>query len=142
MAFSPSSAIDDLAEFILSSGLPAVEISMVRNEIQLPRLEGDSDMIGRLAAEHFLERGYRMLGGIAMTRIGRRQQVARECVDDLLECPLCAGRLGDVEMDDSAPLMGDNHQHVEQTKSHRGNHEEVHGRDRTGVVPQKGPPAL
>lgn len=49
---------DDLAEFILSSGLPAVEISMVRNEIKLPRVEGDSAMIGRLAANHFLERGY------------------------------------------------------------------------------------
>jgi LacI family transcriptional regulator len=50
---------DDIAEFILSSGLPAVEISMVRNEINLPRVEGDSEMIGRLAAEHFLERGFR-----------------------------------------------------------------------------------
>ena len=50
---------DDLAEFILSSGLPAVEISMVRNEINLPRVEGDSEMIGRLAANHLLERGYR-----------------------------------------------------------------------------------
>jgi LacI family transcriptional regulator len=50
---------DDLAQFILSSGLPAVEISMVRNEINLPRVEGDSEMIGRLAAEHFLERGFR-----------------------------------------------------------------------------------
>jgi LacI family transcriptional regulator len=50
---------DDLAEFILSSGLPAVEISMVRNEINLPRVEGDSEMIGYLAAEHFLERGFR-----------------------------------------------------------------------------------
>lgn len=50
---------DDLAEFILGSGLPAVEISMVRNEIQLPRVEGDNDLIGRLAAEHFLERGFR-----------------------------------------------------------------------------------
>jgi LacI family transcriptional regulator len=50
---------DDLAEFILSSGLPTVEISMVRTEINLPRVEGDSEMIGRLAAEHFLERGYR-----------------------------------------------------------------------------------
>jgi LacI family transcriptional regulator len=50
---------DDLAEFILSSRLPAVEISMVRNEINLPRVEGDSEMIGRLAAEHFLERGFR-----------------------------------------------------------------------------------
>jgi len=50
---------DDLAEFILRSGLPAVEISMVRNEIPLPRVEGDNDQIGRLAAEHFLERGFR-----------------------------------------------------------------------------------
>jgi LacI family transcriptional regulator len=50
---------DDLADFILGSGLPAVEISMVRNEIQLPRVEGDNDQIGRLAAEHFLERGFR-----------------------------------------------------------------------------------
>ena len=50
---------DDLAEFILSSGLPAVEISMVRNEIDLPRVEGDSELIGCLAAEHFLERGFR-----------------------------------------------------------------------------------
>ena len=50
---------DDLAQFILSSGLPAVEISMVRNEINLPRVEGDSEMIGCLAAEHFLERGFR-----------------------------------------------------------------------------------
>ena len=50
---------DDLAEFILSSRLPTVEISMVRNDINLPRVEGDSDLIGRLAAEHFLERAYR-----------------------------------------------------------------------------------
>ncbi len=50
---------DDLAEFILSSGLPAVEISKVRDDINLPRVEGDSDMIGRMAAEHFLERDYR-----------------------------------------------------------------------------------
>ena len=50
---------DDLAEFILSSGLPAVEISMVRNDLNLPRVEGDCEMIGRLAADHFLARGFR-----------------------------------------------------------------------------------
>ena len=50
---------DDLAEFILTSGLPAVEISMVRDGINLPQVEGDSEMIGCLAAEHFLERGFR-----------------------------------------------------------------------------------
>lgn len=50
---------DDLAEFILSSRLPTVELSMVRSDIDLPHVEGDNDMIGRLAAEHFLERGFR-----------------------------------------------------------------------------------
>lgn len=50
---------DDLAQFILTSGLPAVEISLVRNDIKLPRVEGDSEMIGKTAAQHFLERGFR-----------------------------------------------------------------------------------
>jgi LacI family transcriptional regulator len=50
---------DELANFIVSSKLPTVEISMVRNDLHLPCVEGDSDMIGRLAAEHFLERGFR-----------------------------------------------------------------------------------
>lgn len=50
---------DDLAEFVLSSKLPAVELSMVRSEINLPHVEGDNEMIGQLAAEHFLERGFR-----------------------------------------------------------------------------------
>lgn len=50
---------NDLAEFVLASKLPVVEISMVRNDINLPRVEGDSELIGRLAAEHFLERGFR-----------------------------------------------------------------------------------
>ena len=50
---------DDLAEFILNSKLPAVEISMVRGDLGLPCVEGDNEMIGRLAAEHFLERGFR-----------------------------------------------------------------------------------
>jgi LacI family transcriptional regulator len=50
---------DDLAEFLLSIGVPVVEISMVRNDISLPRVEGDNEMIGRLAAEHFLERRFR-----------------------------------------------------------------------------------
>jgi LacI family transcriptional regulator len=49
----------DLAEFVLGSGLPTVELSLVRHESQLPRVEGDNEMIGTLAAEHFLERGFR-----------------------------------------------------------------------------------
>jgi len=69
---------DDLAAFIAKSGLPAVEISNVRSDIQLPRVEGDSDEIGRLAAEHFLERRYRHFAWAPMT-------------DDALNSELCAG---------------------------------------------------
>ncbi len=49
----------DLAEFVLGSGLPTVELSLIRHESQWPRVEGDNEMIGTLAAEHFLERGFR-----------------------------------------------------------------------------------
>jgi hypothetical protein len=45
-------------------------------------------------------------------------------------------------MNDFAPFMGDHDQHVEQVKSHRGNHEEVQGSDRTRMVLEKSPPAL
>jgi len=50
---------EDLANYILTSKIPTVEISMVRCDLALPRVEGDNEMIGRLAAEHFIERGFR-----------------------------------------------------------------------------------
>lgn len=50
---------NDLADFVLASGLPAVEITFLRSDLPLPKVGGDSEQIGRLATEHFLERGYR-----------------------------------------------------------------------------------
>jgi LacI family transcriptional regulator len=50
---------NDLAEFILANPAPAVEISLVRADIDLPRVEADNHLIGRLAAGHFVERGFR-----------------------------------------------------------------------------------
>jgi LacI family transcriptional regulator len=50
---------DDLAEFVLSAPMPKVEISLVRADLNLPRVEADNDMIGTLAAQHFRERGFR-----------------------------------------------------------------------------------
>ena len=50
---------DDLAEFILGNPAPAVEISLVRDDVDLPRVAADNRMIGRVAAEHFIERGFR-----------------------------------------------------------------------------------
>ena len=49
----------DLTDFILSSGVPTVAITLVNDKVPLPRVEGDNVEIGRLAAGHFLERGYR-----------------------------------------------------------------------------------
>jgi LacI family transcriptional regulator len=49
----------ELADFIKSAGVPTVAITLVNDEIPLPRVEGDNVQIGQLAAEHFLERGYR-----------------------------------------------------------------------------------
>ena len=50
---------NDLAEFILANPAPTVEISLVRADIDLPRVEADNHLIGRLAAGHFVERGFR-----------------------------------------------------------------------------------
>jgi LacI family transcriptional regulator len=50
---------DALAKFVLSAGIPTVEISKIRRDLDLPFVEGDNEMVGRQAAEHFLERGYR-----------------------------------------------------------------------------------
>jgi LacI family transcriptional regulator len=49
----------ELGDFILSAGVPAVAITLINDKVRLPRIEGDNIRIGELAAEHFLERGYR-----------------------------------------------------------------------------------
>lgn len=50
---------DDLAEFIVSSKLPTVDISFLRTDLDVPKVGGDNQVIGRLAADHFLAKGYR-----------------------------------------------------------------------------------
>jgi LacI family transcriptional regulator len=50
---------DDLAKFLLSSRVPVVEMGLLRQDLGLPCVAGDNEMIGRLAAEHFLERRFR-----------------------------------------------------------------------------------
>ncbi len=49
----------DLVDFVLSVKAPKVDLSLTRAEIPLPRVLGDNETIGRLAAEHLLERGFR-----------------------------------------------------------------------------------
>ncbi|MBR1608095.1 MAG: substrate-binding domain-containing protein, partial [Kiritimatiellae bacterium] len=52
---SSSAAVADFAR----RGIPVVDLTVERPEARLPRVTSDHEGIGRLAAEHFLERNYR-----------------------------------------------------------------------------------
>lgn len=49
----------DIIDFVKAARVPVVDLSLIRQEIPLPRVAGDHRMIGRVAAEHFLARGFR-----------------------------------------------------------------------------------
>ncbi len=47
-----------LEEFVLRAGVPTVDLSIWREDIDLPRVAADNEAIGRLGAEHFIGLGY------------------------------------------------------------------------------------
>jgi len=47
---------DELAKYVLSAGVPVVEISSVRKDLGIPSVIEDNEAIGRFGAEHLLER--------------------------------------------------------------------------------------
>jgi len=48
-----------LEEFVLNAGVPVVDLSIWREDIDLPRVVADNAEIGRLGAQHFIEMGHR-----------------------------------------------------------------------------------
>lgn len=52
-------AQEKLVEFVRAATVPVVDLSVIRQEIVVPRVVGDHYLIGSLAAEHFIERGFR-----------------------------------------------------------------------------------
>jgi LacI family transcriptional regulator, galactose operon repressor len=52
---------DDLVDFITSARVPVVGLAVIREDIKIPRVTGDNLLIGRLGAEHLLERAFRHL---------------------------------------------------------------------------------
>jgi len=52
----------ELAEAIIRLGKPAVNVSGVLPELRIPRVMADHEQVGRLGAEHFLDRGLRHFG--------------------------------------------------------------------------------
>lgn len=56
----------ETADIIAASGVPAVEVRSTRFDTGLPFVGVDNHLIGRMVAEHFLERGYRQFGAYSL----------------------------------------------------------------------------
>jgi LacI family transcriptional regulator len=50
---------ENLAKYVVSAGVPVVEISSVRKDLEIPCVMEDNEAIGRLGAEHLLERNFK-----------------------------------------------------------------------------------
>jgi LacI family transcriptional regulator len=50
---------EGLAKYVLSAGVPVVEISSVRKDLGIPCVMEDNEAIGRLGAEHLLQRNFK-----------------------------------------------------------------------------------
>ena len=72
----------DLAEALSRLGKPVVNVSGVLPDLAMPRVMADHEQVGRLAAEHFLDRGLRHFGFFGYTAhafsIGRETGFRRE----------------------------------------------------------------
>jgi LacI family transcriptional regulator len=49
----------ELVDFVKAARVPVVDLSIIREDVALPRVVGAQHAIGCLGAEHFLERGFR-----------------------------------------------------------------------------------
>lgn len=84
---------DELTEFVMSTGVPVVDLNMVRADIPLPRVVGDHEAIGRLAAMHFIERGFEHFAWYAVhenrTALERRTGFLKTLNDEGLSLTHC-----------------------------------------------------
>lgn len=63
-----------LARAIRETGLPAVDVLGVTPDSQIPLVTVDNYAIGRLAAEHLIERGFRQFGCVGIRGVNWSQQ--------------------------------------------------------------------
>jgi LacI family transcriptional regulator len=63
-------AYPELARLVLSLGIPTVDLQEQVLGLDLPRIINDNEAVGRMAAEHFLERGFMHFGFLGHTEIG------------------------------------------------------------------------
>lgn len=73
-----------LADFILSLDMPKIDITHNPLPTPIPRVTVDNDQIGRRAAKHFLERGYRNFAYYSWENV-TTNQVQKEAFIETLE---------------------------------------------------------
>ena len=66
----------------------------------------------------------------------------RKGLPQLLDDPQARGMLGDVDVQNAAPGMGDDEKTIEHTESNRRNRKKVHGGNGFPVIAKKGEPSL
>lgn len=66
---------DELAEFVLASGLPAVDVFGLRLRKGIPSISMDGQLIGQMAVEHFLDRGFEHLAFYGV----RNAEYSKQC---------------------------------------------------------------
>ena len=82
-----------------------------------------------------------------MDRVAVAQQVAwelgeRKGLTRLLSCPLRGRVGGNVEVQDTTPVMGQDQENVKNLKTDRGHGEEIDGDQLLGMILKECPPAL
>ena len=87
---------EELANYVVSAHIPVVEISSVRKDLGIPCVMEDNEAIGRLGAEHLLERSQDFRLGAILGRHGKRGTVPGICCCHPLGrvrlCPAAAGK--------------------------------------------------
>jgi hypothetical protein len=107
----------------------------------LPRAVGRGQDFTDSHAFHSLPERGTVDAIVIAEEIGRRG-VVREGVDDLLGGPGRGGMLGDVEVQDATPMVGEDDQDEEDAQARRGNGEEIDGDQISDMVGEERPPGL
>lgn len=100
---------EEVVNFVVNSEVPFVDISSLRNDISAPRVSADNAAIGTLAAEYYIDKGFRHFAffSIASDRVAqmRRNAFFETASRRALSC-------SDWTMDASGAESVDLHQHL------------------------------
>jgi LacI family transcriptional regulator len=91
-----------LEEFVVQAKVPAVDLSIWREDIDLPRVAADNPALGRVGAEHFLSMGHRHCAWFALASnpVSRARYVAYS--ERLAEAGITCIRLDTTRPQDAA----------------------------------------